>query len=419
VADPREFPTAGKAPADVLRLLADAGQHDVRHREGRLFSLVYGVGDEHARLLADAYGMYLATNGLGTGFLFQSLGKFEDELIGGTLAMLGHDDGAGNITSGGTESIIMGLRAAKESRRAAGTLPAIPEIIVPESAHPAFEKACALMEMQLVRTPLRPDTTADVGAMRAAISERTIALAGSAPCYPFGTIDPIPEIAAVAAERGLHCHVDACVGGFALPFLRAAGATGIPDFDFRLPGVSTISADIHKYGFAARGTSLVLYRDRALQKRAKFHLGTWAGGPYVTPTLAGSRPGGAVAAAWAVTQYLGQDGYRRLHTALRRTTERYMDGVRAAGFRVLGEPPMSLFAFAAVDPTVDVGAVAGELLTRGWVVLRQPTEPASLHLLITPRHEAACDQFCADLAAAVAVAPRQASGDVAAYGRDR
>jgi len=397
------FPPHGKSPTEVLRLLAEAGVHDVRHREGRLFSLVYGVSDEHTQLLADAYAMYLATNGLGKGLVFQSLGRFEDEVIGGTLTMLGHPDGAGNVTSGGTESVIMGLRAAKETRRAAGTLPDAPEVVVPASAHPAFEKACALMDMTLVRTALRPDTTADLAAVRAAITDRTVAVAGSAPNYPFGTIDDIPALAALAAAACIHFHVDACVGGFALPWLERAGFPGIPPFDFRVPGVSTISADIHKYGFAARGTSLVLYRDRSLQQHAVFRLGTWTGGPYVTPTLAGSRPGGAIAAAWAAVQYLGQDGYTRLHAGLRRTTERYMAGVRAAGFRVLGEPPMSLFAFAAADPALDVNAIADEMLGRGWVILRQPTEPPSLHLLITPRHEAVCEEFCRDLAAAVVV----------------
>ena len=169
-----EFPTASRPAADVLDALAHAGEYDVRFREGRLFSLVYGVDEEHARLLADAYGMYLATNGLGRGFLFQSLGRFEEVLIGGTLSLLGAADGAGNLTSGGTERIIMGIRAAKQARRAAGTLPADPEVVVPASAHPAFEKACELMELRLVRTPLCADTTADVDAFAAALSERTV-----------------------------------------------------------------------------------------------------------------------------------------------------------------------------------------------------------------------------------------------------
>jgi glutamate/tyrosine decarboxylase-like PLP-dependent enzyme len=165
-----------------------------------------------------------------------------------------------------------------------------------------------------------------------------------------------------------------------------------------------MSADVHKYGFGPRGTSLVLYRDRALQRHAVFRLGTWTGGPYVTPTLAGSRPGGAVAAAWAVTRYFGQEGYTKLHVELRHTTERFMAGVRAAGFRVLGDPPMSLFAFAPVEPGLDANAVADEMGARGWFILRQPTTPPSLHLLITPAHADACDAFCAELASAVAVA---------------
>jgi glutamate/tyrosine decarboxylase-like PLP-dependent enzyme len=395
-----EFPETPLAPAAILAELRSAGAGDVRWDEGRLFSLVYGVSDEHERLLADAYGAYISTNGLGAGVVFRSLGRLEREVIGGTLAMLHHPDGAGSLTSGGTESIIMGMRAAKTARRAAGTLPDRPEVIAPASAHPAFEKAGELMDLTLVRTPLRADTTADVEAVRAAITPRTIALVGSAPNYPFGTVDDIPALAALAAERGLHFHTDACVGGFALPWLERAGHT-MPCFDFRVPGVTTISADIHKYGFAARGTSLILYRSRELRRLATFRLGTWVGGPYVTPTLAGSRPGGAIAAAWAVTRYFGRRGYTDLHVALHAAARRYMDAVRAAGFRVLGDPAMSLFAFAATDETLDVNAVADVMLGRGWAIMRQPTTPASLHLLLTPRHAPIADDFARDLAEAV------------------
>jgi glutamate/tyrosine decarboxylase-like PLP-dependent enzyme len=410
-----EFPVSPKDPAEVLALLRTAGAHDVRFRDGRLFSLVYGLDEQHARLLADAYGAYLATNGLGKGFLFQSLGRFEDELIGSTLTLLGAPEGAGNLTSGGTESIIMALRTAKQARKAAGPLPREPEVVVPASAHPAFEKACELMDLHLVRTPLADDTTADPVAFVAALSERTIAAAGSAPNYPFGTVDPIPELAAAAAARDIHFHTDACVGAFALPWLERAGARGIPAWDFRVPGVRTISADLHKYGFAARGTSLVLYRDRALQKHATFRLGTWSGGPYVTPTLAGSRPGGAAAAAWAIVQWLGQEGYTRVHTALRTTAERYMTGVEEAGFRVLGKPPMHLFAFTPRDPGLDANAIADTMLALGWVVLRQPTDPPSLHLLLTPPHERVREDFLRDLRGAVATAGGQRSKKTSSY----
>lgn len=394
------LPPGPMAPDEILRTLRAAGADDVRWRDGRLFSLVYGVSDEHERILADAYGAYIATNGLGAGLVFASLGRFEREVIADALDLLGNPGGAGSFTSGGTESIIMGIRAAKEARRAAGTLPASPAVVAPMSAHPAFEKACELMDLHLRRTALQPDTTADVDAVRAALDDDTIAVVGSAPNYPFGTVDDIPALAGIAAERGIHFHADACVGGFALPFLERAGHP-VPPFDFRVPGVRTISADVHKYGFAARGTSLVLYRDAALRRVAGFRLGTWVGGPYVTPTLAGSRPGGAIAAAWAVTRWLGEAGYVALHEGLARTTARYVAAVREAGFRVLGEPVMSLFAFAATDG-IDVNAVADRMLLRQWAILRQPTDPPSLHLLLTPRHEACADQFRTDLLASVA-----------------
>jgi len=396
------FPAEPQSPAAILDALAGARADDVRHDEGRLFALVYGVSEEHGRLLADAYGAYLATNGLGAGLVFPSLGRLEADVIGDTLELLGGATGAGSFTSGGTESIIMALRAAKEARRAAGSYPADPEVVVPASAHPAFEKACVLMGLRCVRTPLSPDYTANVAAFSAALSERTVAAAGSAPCYPFGTVDDVPAMAAAAAARNVHFHTDACVGGFALPWLERARRVHVPPWDFRVPGVRTISADLHKYGFAARGTSLVLYRDRALQRAATFRLGTWVGGPYVTATLAGSRPGGAIAAAWAATRYFGRDGYTRLHVALRDLTERYMTGVRAAGCRVLGDPPMSIFAFTPEDPAIDPNAVADRLLERQWALLRQPTTPPSLHLLLTPRHEPVCERFCGDLTESMA-----------------
>jgi glutamate/tyrosine decarboxylase-like PLP-dependent enzyme len=402
------FPEQSSTPAAILDALAAARAHDVRYDEGRLFALVYGVSEEHGRLLADAYGAYIATNGLGAGLVFPSLGKLEAEVVADTLELLGNPDGAGSFTSGGTESIIMALRAAKEARRAAGTYPAHPEVVVPLSAHPAFEKACALMEMRCVRTALAADYTADVAAFTAALSERTVAAAGSAPCYPYGTVDDVPAMAAAAAARDVHFHTDACVGGFALPWLERAGRARVPPFDFRVRGVRTISADLHKYAFAARGTSLVLYRDRTLQRAATFRLGTWPGGPYVTPTLAGSRPGGAIAAAWAATRYFGAAGYTKLHVGLRDLAERYMAGVRAAGFRVLGEPPMSVFAFAPEDPALDPNAVADRMLEREWALLRQPTDPPSLHLLLTPRHAPVCERFCRDLAESAAAA--RASG---------
>ena len=402
-----DFPKAAQSPDEVLRTLRDAMEYDVRWDQGKLFSLVYGVSEEHSTLLGDAYKMYINTNGLGKGFIFQSLGQLEDDVINITLGMLHNPEGAGNITSGGTESIIMGTRAALQGAKERRPDLTAPEIVIPQSAHPAFEKASELMGIGVVRTPLTGEYTADVDAMRGAITDHTIMLAGSAPNYPFGTIDPIADIAALAKEHDLHFHTDACVGGFALPFLKQAGEP-IPDFDFTIPGVDTISADIHKYGFAARGTSLVLYRDREMQHRSIFKLGTWDGGPYITPTLAGSRPGGAVAAAWASLHHLGAEGYTRIHTELLETRRRYQAGIESIpGFRVLGKPAMSLCAFTAED--CDVNGVADGMLERGWFMLRQPTAPPSINLLLTPMHVPAADQFLADL--------HEVAADVRATGR--
>ena len=388
-----QLPEKGQSPEAVLAHLQSAKQYDVRWDQGRLFSLVYGVSAEHTDVLGEAYKAYISTNGLGKGFIFQSLGELEDAVIDITLDLLHNPEGAGNITSGGTESIIMGTRAALQRAKARGPVNA-PEMIIPQSAHPAFEKAAELMGITVVRTALAADTTAEVDAVRAAINEHTIMLVGSAPNYPFGTIDPIADLAAIAQEHNIHFHTDACVGGFALPFLKKAGEP-IPDFDFTIPGVDTISADIHKYGFAARGTSLILYRDRDLQKHSIFRLGTWDGGPYITPTLAGSRPGGAVAAAWAALHHLGVEGYTDIHTNLLTTTRKFQDGVRDLGYRVLGKPAMSLFSFTTDD--LDVNGVADAMLERGWFLLRQPTTPPSLHLLITAMHTPIVDEFLSDL----------------------
>src|SRR6185369_14557395 len=286
-----KLPTEGKTRADVMASLERSMAGDLAWNEGRTFSLVYGVGAEHLRLLQEAYSLFMATNGLGAGRIFKSLSTLEGELVSMSAELLGGADCPGNVTSGGSESIILGVRAAQERARAERPQITRPELVLPASAHPAFDKAAHIFGIRNVRTPITKDYVADVQAMADAVNENTIGLVASAPNYPFGTIDPVTAIAEIARRHALHLHVDACVGGFALPFLRKLGQP-IPSFDFTVPEVSTISADLHKYGFAARGTSLILYRDQALQRRVGFQLDDWAGGPYRTPTMAGSRPGG-------------------------------------------------------------------------------------------------------------------------------
>ena len=309
--------------------------------------------------------------------------------------LLGGAGCPGNITSGGSESIILGIRAACERARVERPHLTRPELVLPVSAHPAFDKAAEIFGIRNVRTPLTKDYVADVEAMADAVTDDTIGLVASAPNYPFGTIDPVPAIAEIARRDGLHLHVDACVGGFALPFLKKLGQP-IPPFDFTVPEVSTMSADLHKYGFAARGTSLILYRDQVLQSRVAFQLDDWSGGAYRTPTMAGSRPGGMIAAAWAVFQHYGEAGFLDLNRTMLDTSLRLRRGIEAIpGFHVLGDPAMYVWGFAS--DAIDVMAVADAMAERRWYLGRQLTTPPSLHVVLTPIHAPVVDDFLRDL----------------------
>ncbi len=389
------LPTAGKTRDEVMASLKRSMAGDLAWHEGRTFSLVYGAGEEHLELLREAYALFMATNGLGAGRMFKSLADLEADVVGIGAELLGGARCPGNITSGGSESIIIGIRAARERARAERPQVARPEVILPKSAHPAFDKAAEIFGIRNVRTTLTKDYVADVDAMRDAVTDDTIALVASAPNYPFGTIDPVPAIGEIARRHGLHLHVDACVGAFALPFLRKLGEP-VPPFDFAVPEVSTISADLHKYGFAARGTSLVLYRNEALQRRAAFQLDDWSGGPYRTPTMAGSRPGGMIAAAWAVFQHYGEAGFLDLNRTMLDTSLRLRRGIEAIPrFHVLGDPAMYVWAFGS--DAVDVMAVADAMAERRWYLGRQLTTPPSLHVVLTPIHAPVVDDFLRDL----------------------
>ena len=390
-----KLPIEGKTRADVMASLEQSMAGDLAWHEGRTFSLVYGAGAEHLRLLREAYSLFMATNGLGAGRMFKSLATLEEELVSMSAELLGGAGCPGNVTSGGSESIILGVRAAHERARAERPRVTRPTLVLPASAHPAFDKAAHIFGIRNVRTPLTKDYVADVPAMADAVTDDTIGLVASAPNYPFGTMDPVAAIAEIARRHALHLHVDACVGGFALPFLRKLGQP-IPSFDFTVPEVSTISADLHKYGFAARGTSLILYRDQALQRRVGFQLDDWAGGPYRTPTMAGSRPGGMIAAAWAVFQHYGETGFLELNRTMLDTSLRLRRGIEAIpGLHVLGDPVMYVWGFAS--DTLDVMAVADAMAERRWYLGRQLTTPPSLHVVLTPIHAPVVDAFLHDL----------------------
>ena len=393
-----------RTPAEqVLAAMKTLREHDAKWREGKTWSLVYHAGDDVTELLQDAYTMFFSENGLNP-MAFPSLKKFEAEVVAMTASLLGGDgETVGNMTSGGTESILMAVKTAREWARARNPGNAAPEMILPATAHPAFEKAAHYFSVKSVRTPVQADFRADVAAAQAAVTPHTILMVGSAPSYPQGIIDPIAELAQIAQGNDILFHVDACVGGFMLPFVRKLGYA-VPDFDFRVPGVTSISVDLHKYAYAAKGASVVLYKNKALRRHQFFVYTDWSGGIYASPTMTGTRPGGAIAAAWAIMNYLGQEGYLSISDTVMKTTVKLRDGINAIeGVKILGDPAMSILAIGS--DTLNVYEVGDELTLRGWHLDRQQFPP-SLHLTVTHAHAKVADQFLDDLEQAVAKVKR-------------
>ena len=395
---------SNRTPADqVLARMRQAREHDARWHDGRVWSLVYHADDEITDLLKEAYTLFFSENGLSP-MAFPSLRQFETEVVAMTASLLGgNDETAGSMTAGGTESILMAVKTARDWARAERPAIASPEMVLPQTAHPAFHKAGHYFGVKPVVIPVGPDLRADVAAAEAALTHNTILIVGSAPAYPHGVVDPITDLARVAQEKGLLCHTDACVGGFMLPFVRRLGYP-VPDFDLSVAGVSSISADLHKYGYAAKGASVILYRNQDL-RRHQFHVYTdWPGGIYASPGMAGTRPGGPIAAAWAILNYLGEEGYLALTDTVMKTARKLQDGILAIPeLRILGEPVMSIMAIAS--DRLNVFEIGDEMALRGWSLDRQQF-PASLHVTVTPAHAQVADQFLADLDQVVGLVKR-------------
>jgi sphinganine-1-phosphate aldolase len=411
----KPLPKNRRSKEDVLAELRTLRADDARYKDGRTFSLVYHVDDEHSALLKEAYGEFISENGLSP-LAFPSLRRMESEVVSMAAELFHGDEGvAGTMTTGGTESILMAVKAARQWAREEKGI-ARPEMIVPRSVHPAFEKASHYFDVDILHAELDADFRVDVKHVERLITPRTALIVGSAPPYPHGVMDPIAELAALAQSRGLLFHVDACLGGFFLPFAKKLGRD-IPPFGFEVPGVTSLSADLHKYGYAAKGASVVLYRDRALRRHQFYAYGGWPGGLYASPSMTGTRPGGAIAAAWAAMHYLGEEGYlenaRRVLSAARRLIE----GIHAIpGLRVLGKPQIGVFSFGS--DTLNVYELGDAMDARGWKMDRQQGPPA-LHCMLTPSHERIVEPLLADLrdcASRLAAGEPAPEGSAAMYG---
>jgi glutamate/tyrosine decarboxylase-like PLP-dependent enzyme len=404
------LPKQGLPRDAIVADLERAREKDVRWREGRAFSLAYSAGDEVAELARHAYAAYSSENALNPD-AFPSLRRFQAEVVETVAGLLhGGKDAAGFMTSGGTESLLLAVRAARERGREEFGIRE-PEMVLPTTAHAAFEKGADYFGVRSVRVPVGPDFRADARAMAAALTPNTVLMVASAPGYPQGVIDPVAQIAEVAQVARVNCHVDACMGGMVLPFLEKLGQR-VPPWDFRVPGVTSISVDLHKYGYTAKGASVLVHRNRALRRHQTFVTRNWLGGLYGSSGVLGTKSGGSMAAAWAVLRFLGEDGYLRLVASARATTQRFLEAARAIpGLRVLGDPDATLVAFTFDD--LDAFAVADALWKRGWFVDRQ-APPPSLHMTINAIHERVIDAYLADLRASVdevrAVSARGKSG---------
>jgi sphinganine-1-phosphate aldolase len=395
------LPQHGMSKDEIVAALEAKRANDARWQDGRTFGMVYDGGPAVHEVAEAAALMFLHENALNT-FAFPSLGRIQSEVCGAAADLFHGDTAAGFMTSGGTESILMAVKSARERGRSERDVRA-PEMVVAESAHAAFHKAAHYFGVKLHKVAVRDDWRADVDAMARCVNENTVLVVGSAPQYPQGVIDPIPELAALAADAGASFHTDACMGGFVLPFMEMLGEP-LPPWDFRVPGVTTISADLHKLGYAPKGASVLLHRTKELRRYQTFVFDDWLGGFYASPAMQGSRPGLPMATAWAVMHHLGIDGYKRLTEVTLRATRRIVDGVRAtAGLRVLGEPEAHVLAIAAADgddDVLDVFAVGDALARNGWALDRQ-TPPDSLHATVSAGNAPVVDEFLRDLRAAV------------------
>lgn len=357
---------------------------DVPWKSGKVFGFVYHPGDEYTRIGEAFYRAFYYEN-MNNPTTFPSLMNFEKDLVRMAKGLMhGGKNVAGHMTTGGTESIFLSIKVARDLAREEhperfSPGKNIPEVILPRTVHPASLKACHYLNLKPVMVPVREDKTADPAAIAGSVNENTILLVCSAPCFPYGVIDPVAEIAKIARTRRLLLHVDACMGGFMLPFLEELGYP-IPPFDFRVPGVTSISMDAHKYGYAPKGTSVILYRDRRLRRKQFFIDTEWPGGIFASTTFMGTKCGGPLAGAWAIMHHLGREGYRELAGSTMKCAVRIREGIDSIdGLSIIGDPQMTVMAFTSEQG--DIFNIGEELGRRGWYLDRLQF-PDALHLTV-------------------------------------
>jgi glutamate/tyrosine decarboxylase-like PLP-dependent enzyme len=401
-----KIPKNGLPKKEIFKILQSYKGEDLDWKSGRVLGFIYDPGEKVQDVTHEAYTMYLTENALDP-LSFPSLLRLENEVVRMTANLLDcNSDVVGNFTSGGTESLILAVKTARDYSRAAKPHIKEPEMVLAITAHSSLFKACHYLGIKPVVTRVHDDTfKADVDAMRTAITDNTILLVGSAPGYAHGVVDPVPEIAALALEKDLLCHVDACVGGIHLSYMRKLGYD-VPDFNLNLPGVTSLSVDLHKYGYAPKGASIVLHKNKELRKYQIWGCSRWTGYPVINPAITSAKSGGPMAAAWAVLNYMGDEGYMEIVREVMAATQLMIDGVsRIDGLRVLGKPDMCMFALASTTDKINVYHLAEEMKKTGWYLQPQfarENSPANLHISLNRSTVPQAEAFLKDFEETVA-----------------
>jgi glutamate/tyrosine decarboxylase-like PLP-dependent enzyme len=417
-----QIPEIGRSKESIIAEMEAMHELEVsRWEDGFVSGAVYHGDQEHIDFLNRVYAFNSQSNPLHFD-IWPSVTKFEAEIVSMTANMLAppavtsKDGIRGTVSSGGTESILLAMKAYRDWARDTRGIKK-PEMIAPISAHVAFDKAADYFGIKFNKIPLNSNYQADVVAAKRAINRNTIVIIGSAPGFPHGTIDPIEELSELARERGIGFHTDACLGGFVLPWAEKLGYD-IPPFDFRLPGVTSISVDTHKFGYAAKGTSVVLYRGSELHRYQYFTATEWPGGLYFSPTLAGSRPGALSAACWAAMVSIGEQGYLNMTKKILETSDEIKHGIEAIPeLELIGD---SMFVIAFASKSVDIYKVLDFMTERHWS-LNGLHKPAAVHICVTLRHcqPGTVERFINDLISAVSYVqenPNTKGGMAPVYG---
>jgi len=396
----KTLPQTGISSETVLEELRAMKVDDIDWKGGKAPLFYFKASDDVSEMGRSAFFEYFYENALGGGRAFPSVKQMETDIVDMALSLFSApDEACGFMSTGGTESIILAIQTCRDwTRNARGMQQHRGNIIAPESIHPAFEKGAKLMDLEVRRVPVRADFRADVAAMEALIDDDTIMIAGSAPCFPYGVIDPISDLAAMAKRRGLWMHVDACVGGYLAPFARMIGRQ-IPEFDFAVDGVQSISADLHKFGFCPKPASTVFYRNAELAHFQAFDFSGWPNGRFYTATICGTRPAGGVAGAWAVFNHLGVDGYKHIASELMSFVDDFRARVlQIPGMRIIGDPDLSIVAYTTDD--VDIFRVAELMSVKGYLPgLLQ--KPKALHRMMSLVHAPVADAYLKELRSAI------------------